>query len=97
MSAEVLFFVEKRPDAIKVPIPALRWLDDVPYVAVTTSPSQWRWQPLELGLMNESFAEVLKGLKPGEKVVARPEDLPAPVPMTAPVLEAGGAGARPQG
>jgi hypothetical protein len=99
LSAEVSFFVEKRPDAVKIPIPALRWVDGVAFAAVTTPTNQaeWRWQALELGLMNENYAEVIKGLKVGEKVVARPEDLPAPVLPTAPVLQAGGADAKPQG
>jgi multidrug efflux pump subunit AcrA (membrane-fusion protein) len=99
MSTQVTFFVDKRPYAIKIPIPALRWVNDIPYAAVTTSPdrSQWRWQALEVGLMNENYAEILKGLKVGEKVVARPEDLPPPEVPAAPVLQAGGFGSKPQG
>jgi multidrug efflux pump subunit AcrA (membrane-fusion protein) len=99
LSAQVQFFVDSRPDAVKVPIPALRWFEDQPYVAVTTTAdqSQWRWQPLEIGLMNDHFAEVLKGLKAGDKVVARPQDLDAPVIQPRPVLQAGGAAATPRG
>ena len=60
--------------------------------AVSTSADKttWRWQAVEIGLMNEVFAEVLKGLKPGDKVVARPYDLTAPTPETLPALQASG-------
>jgi multidrug efflux pump subunit AcrA (membrane-fusion protein) len=99
LSAQVLFFIDAHPEVVKIPIPAVRWVDDRPYAAVTTSSdrTRWRWQPLELGLMNENFAEVTKGLKVGEKVVARPEDLSPPTPDTAPVLQAGGTPGSPQG
>ena len=40
--------------------------------------TKWDWRPITVGLINENYAEVVKGLAPGEKVIARPEDLPAP-------------------
>ncbi len=75
-----------------MPIQAIRWVDNAPYAAVTTSPdrTQWRWQPIEIGLMNEFYAEVLKGLNAGDKIVANPTDLTAPAPPGSPDLQAGG-------
>ncbi len=92
LSAEVSFFVDARPDVTRVPVQAIRWAEGTPYVAITTSPdrARWRWQPLEIGLMNESYAEVREGVKAGDKVVAHPEGLAAPRKPASPVLQAAG-------
>jgi hypothetical protein len=42
----------------------------------------WRWQPVVLGVSNRTYFEVVQGLKPGEKVFAHPESLPAPRAVT---------------
>jgi HlyD family secretion protein len=100
LSAEVSFFVDAHPETTRVPLQAVRWVENRPYAAVSTSPDRtsWRWQPLEIGLMNESYAEVLGGLKPGDKIVAHPQGLEAPLPPASPVVQAAGdAPARPQG
>ena len=101
LSAQVSFFVENRPETTRIPIQSLRIFDSGSYAAVTTSPDRttWRWQLLEVGLMNESYAEILGGLKPGDKVVANPDALPAPSPSnTAPVVRAAaGDPGRPRG
>jgi HlyD family secretion protein len=99
LSAQVSFFVEAHHEATRIPVQAIRWVDTTPYAAVTTSADRtaWRWQQLEIGLMNESYAEILKGLNLGDKVVANPVDLAAPALPEAPVVQATGASNTPQG
>jgi HlyD family secretion protein len=99
LSANVSFFVEAHDESTRVPLQAVRWVDNVPYAAVTTSPDRttWRWQQVEVGLMNESYAEILNGLSPGDKVVATPEALAAPTPSASPVVQAWGQSNAPRG
>ncbi len=99
LSAEVSFFVDAKREATRVPLQAVRWFDETPFAAVTTAPdrSTYRWQPVQVGLMNESFAEILDGLNPGDKVVANPTGLPGPSAATLPVVQASGDDIRPQG
>jgi multidrug efflux pump subunit AcrA (membrane-fusion protein) len=40
----------------------------------------WHWQEIEVGLSDPDFIEIVKGLKPGDRVVAQPANLPAPAP-----------------
>lgn len=90
MSAEVVFQVDHHDDATRLPLQSIRWVDDNPFAAVATSPDRrsWRWQAVRVGLMNESFAEILQGLQPGDKVVSDPDRLqPAPMPETRPTFE----------
>jgi hypothetical protein len=47
--------------------------------------------------MNESWAEILGGLNPGDKVVANPTGLPAPSAIETPVIQASGEANRPRG
>ncbi len=92
LSAEVSFFVDDKPEATRLPLQAVRWVDNHAFAAVSTSSDRttYRWQPLKVGLMNEAYAEILDGLKPGDKVVARPEGLPAPSLIDLPVVQADG-------
>ena len=87
LSAEIPIEVERRPDVTRVPI-------ESPSAGSTTRPTSpsttgagrrvrpaaWRWQEIEIGLSDPGFAEVVKGLKPGDRVIARPSGLPAPKP-----------------
>ena len=92
LSAEVTFFVDKRQSATRVPLESIRWVAGVPYAAVSNSPdlASYRWRKIEVGLMNPDYAEVLGGLKVGDKVVANAQGLVAPVPE--PILQASGSG-----
>jgi len=84
LTAEVLFFVDADAQATRVPVESVRWERGRPFVAVAAKQGQdtkWDWREIGVGLINESYAEVLKGLQPGEKVVAKPDALPAPVPV----------------
>jgi multidrug efflux pump subunit AcrA (membrane-fusion protein) len=90
LSAEVSFFVDSRRDSTRVPLQTIRWANRVAYAALATAEdgSSYRWQPVEIGLMNESYAEILTGLKPGDRVVAHPEALPMPPASIPPALHA---------
>ncbi len=108
LSAEVSFFVDAKKDTTRVPVQGVRWVGDKPFVAVAQprkdpeEPLKWEWKQVDLGLMNESYAEVRDGLKPGDQVVARPDRLPSPLfaapsaPAPPPVRTAGGNEASPR-
>jgi RND family efflux transporter MFP subunit len=83
MTSEVSFLIDADPNATRVPIQAVRWAGGRSFVAVAARVGReikWDWRPVTLGLLSPSYAEVVKGLTPGEKVVAAPETLPAPDP-----------------
>jgi HlyD family secretion protein len=99
LSAEVSFFVDAKREATRVPVQAVRWVDQTAFAAVATSADRttYRWQVVQVGLMNESYAEILGGLNPGDKVVANPTGLPKPSTIAAPVVQASGETTRPRG
>jgi HlyD family secretion protein len=97
MTAEVSFFVDSQQKTTRIPVEAVRWVGSQAFTAVAATIGdeiKWDWRPITLGLMNENYAQVIKGLKSGERVVARPDDLPAPsipkVPAVQSVVQADG-------
>jgi HlyD family secretion protein len=86
LSAEILVEVERRENVTRVPIDAIRWSADRPYVAVhdrgreAAGQEPWKWREIEVGLSDPDFIEVVKGLNPGDRIVAQPANLPAPAP-----------------
>jgi multidrug resistance efflux pump len=84
LSAEIKVHVEKRAHVVRVPVDSVRWVDEQPYVALYDRPREqeaegsWHWQMIEIGLSDETYAEVTAGLKAGDKVVAQPATLAAP-------------------
>ena len=88
LSAEVTFEIDNLRKVTRIPLQAVRWVDNKPYAAVSLSKGDggnpaWEWRAIEVGLSDPGHAEVLSGLKPGDKVIAKPEQLPAPRPATA--------------
>jgi len=92
LSAEVSFLVAAPRKVTRVPLQAVRYVGNTPYVAVSTGRPQpdggpakpsWQWRSLALGQSDPAYAEVVSGLKPGDRVVARPHLLPAPRPTAA--------------
>jgi multidrug efflux pump subunit AcrA (membrane-fusion protein) len=77
MTTEVTFEVGLRRDVTRVPVQAVRYVDEVPFAAVLTEDGP-EWRELTLGRSNAIHAEVVAGLKPGDRVIAAPNDLPAP-------------------
>ncbi|MFO0907363.1 MAG: HlyD family efflux transporter periplasmic adaptor subunit [Isosphaeraceae bacterium] len=86
LSAEITFEVNPRRRVTRVPLTALRWVENQPFAAVARSSGEgasgpsWSWRPVELGQNDPEFAEVVSGLAPGDRVVAEPDQLPAPRP-----------------
>ena len=79
LTAELEFLIETRRSVPRVPLEAVRWFGDQTFAAVVDSGAaglHWLWRPVELGLSDTTFAEVVSGLKPGDQVVAHAEDLP---------------------
>jgi RND family efflux transporter MFP subunit len=83
MSAEVDIHVETQRQVPRVPLATIRWVDGHPYVAVVKSSadgygSRWEWREIALGLIDQNYAQIVKGLEPGDRVVSDPESLPRP-------------------
>jgi multidrug efflux pump subunit AcrA (membrane-fusion protein) len=94
LSAEVTFLVDTKRDVTRVPVQAVRWFGNRSYVALpnpeatsgsgsgsgsrTSKESPWLWQEVVLGTSNTRYFEVVSGLTPGQKIIARPETLPTP-------------------
>lgn len=84
LSVEISFLLEDPRKVTRVPLQAVRWKDGKALAAVSTgvpagsTRPAWEWRTLKLGQTDAAYAEVVSGLKPGERVVARPESLPAP-------------------
>ena len=68
MFARVAIVTDRRPDAVQVPRSALLDSDGPPAVFVVEGGNAVE-RPLQLGLSNGGFVEVLSGLRPDEKVV----------------------------
>jgi multidrug resistance efflux pump len=92
LSAEVTFLIDDKRKVTRVPVQAVRWINAKSYVAVAAGRTQdpkstqkepaWHWQEVVLGISNPRYFEVISGLHPGEKVMARPEILPPPRTVT---------------
>ncbi len=90
LSAELSFLVESRHRVTRVPLEAIRWADDQAFVALATdSPDglDWMWRPIAVGVTDTTYAEVVTGLEPGDRVIAQCESLPEPEPIPAPTEE----------
>jgi HlyD family secretion protein len=87
LSAEVSFLVDARRSVTRVPIDAIRWAGEQAFVALhdqslaASGNDAWRWQLIEIGVSDTRFAEVVNGLKVGDRVVAAPRGLPEPKPL----------------
>ena len=79
LTAELDFLVESKRHVTRVPLEAVRWIDDHPFAATVSGPPtdlDWEWRPIALGATDTDFAEVVSGLKPGDRVIAHSEGLP---------------------
>jgi multidrug resistance efflux pump len=81
LSAELRIEVETHRHVTRIPLESVRWVGDQTFVALATCDGtdiDWHWQPVELGVSDAAFAEVVSGLEAGERVVAHSDILPAP-------------------
>ena len=79
LTAELEFLVETKRHVTRVPVEAVRWIDDHPFAAALSGAAEgddWQWRPIALGVTSTDFAEVVRGLEPGDRVVAHCESLP---------------------
>ncbi len=71
LSAEIMIDIESRHKVTRVPIESIRWVGGRSFVALhdrsdkQATEDSWRWQPIEIGLSDPDYAEVLNGLKAG--------------------------------
>jgi HlyD family secretion protein len=86
LSAEVTFRVQSRQAVTRVRLDSVRWAGGQTFVALYDSAAAdagkppWRWQQVELGLSDATFAEVVNGLKPGDRVASPSTGLDNPTP-----------------
>ena len=66
--AEVYIETGRKDSALLVPIEYVQWRDGTAGVFVHTE-HRAGWRPIELGLRNDEFAEVLEGVEEGDAVV----------------------------
>jgi HlyD family secretion protein len=84
LTAEVYFQTNFHPGITRVPVQAIRVIDGKSYVALhqpgsaTSAENPWRWTPVEVGLSDTDYVEVVSGVKRGDRVVADARRLPAP-------------------
>jgi multidrug resistance efflux pump len=80
LTAKLEILVETRRQVTRVPLEAICWAGDRSFAATMVDAEikpNWRWRPVVLGLTDTTFAEVISGLEPGDRVIAHSEDLPA--------------------
>jgi HlyD family secretion protein len=81
LSAELKIEIDTRHRVTRIPLESVRWVGEQTFVALATTTAQgprWLWKPVELGVADTSFAEVVSGLEPGDRVIAESEELPPP-------------------
>jgi HlyD family secretion protein len=86
LSAELKIEVETHRQVTRVPLESVRRLGDQTFVALATPSGDdvdWRWKPIELGVSDSAFTEVVSGLEPGDRVIAKSDALPPPEPVAA--------------
>ena len=84
LSAEVTFLVDRPRKVTRVPLQAVRWVSARRPVRRGRREPRFRnvfyqvaMSELTVGQSDTSYMEVLSGVGPGDRVVARPEPLPA--------------------
>jgi hypothetical protein len=72
-------FLVKTRRVRRVPLESIRWFGDQTFaalVASTETGQHWLWRPVKLGISDTTFAEVVSGLEPGDRVIAHTGNLP---------------------
>jgi multidrug resistance efflux pump len=84
LSAEIIVKIDTRRNVTRIPLDSIRWVGERAFAAVydsaraQASQPPWSWKNIELGLNDSRYAEVVSGLQAGDRIVARPHDLPEP-------------------
>lgn len=80
MASEVSFDVTSKADSTRIPVDSVMFVNGRGFVAVSADNDKFAWQPVEIGLMSEQYAEVLNGLLPGQQIAMTPTRLKIPLP-----------------
>jgi HlyD family secretion protein len=84
LTAEVYFATNFHNRITRVPVQAIKVVEGKSYVALhqpgaaRSAENPWRWTPVEVGLSDTDYVEVISGVKRGDLVVADARLLPAP-------------------
>ncbi len=84
MAAEVAFDVSTKDDSLRLPVDAIMFVNEKPFVAIPFGKT-FQWRSIETGMMNESYAEIKSGVTVGEQIVAMPGRLSIPLPQVEPI------------
>lgn len=71
MNASIRIVIEKKPDALQIPVQAMMEMNDKIYCIVKQG-EQWELREIETGTISSDSACIQSGLKEGEKVVLNP-------------------------
>jgi multidrug efflux pump subunit AcrA (membrane-fusion protein) len=86
MAAEISFDVSTRDNSLRLPVDSIMFVNEKPFVAVPFG-TTFQWRSVEIGMMNESYAEVKTGITEGELIVAAPGRLTISLPQVEPVVK----------
>ena len=82
LTAEVYFATNFHSRITRVPVQAIKVVEGKSYVALhqpgtaRSAENPWRWTPVEVGLSDTDYVEVISGVKRGDLVVADARLLP---------------------
>jgi multidrug efflux pump subunit AcrA (membrane-fusion protein) len=83
LTAELDFLTATRRQVSRVPLEAVRKFGKRTFAAIVDSSTtglHWAWRQVELGVSDTTFAEVVSGLEPGDRVIAEADSLPSVPP-----------------
>lgn len=86
MAAEISFDVSTTDNTLRLPVDSIMFVNEKPFVAVPFG-NTFQWRSVEIGIMNESYAEVKTGVSEGESIVAAPGRLSIPLPQVESVIK----------
>jgi HlyD family secretion protein len=69
MTANVTIVVADKNDTLLIPVDALQERGKGKFVLIPSSKDQRGSKPVKVGLMNDNYAEILNGLKEGDKIL----------------------------
>jgi RND family efflux transporter MFP subunit len=75
MTARVDILVAEREHVLSVPVEAILVYDNRPHAAVTKPDGTFDWREVTLGIANDKFVEVTKGISSGESIALDPLSL----------------------
>jgi RND family efflux transporter MFP subunit len=74
-TADAEILVAERDNVLSVPVDAIHTIDHKDHVAVKKPDGTFEWREVTIGISNDKFVEVRRGINSGELVVTRPLDL----------------------